>query len=118
MRDLADMARLRLGRRGMLSFYRFLLRLYPAAFREEYAKEMEQQFHDEVAEAESGLSLVWLWMRLLFDIAVSVPAQLAIEAGHDSKHSLRLWAKRPWHTGLRWWRSASRLARTPACSAS
>jgi len=84
----------------MLSFYRFLLRLYPTAFREEYAKEMEQQFRDEVAGAQGGLALVWLWMRLLFDIAASVPAQLAIEVRSDCQHSLRLWAQRPWHTGF------------------
>lgn len=84
----------------MLKLYRILLRLYPTAFREEYAKAMEQEFRDELAEAQTGFAVVWHWMRLLFDLAVSLPAQLATEIGRDSRHALRLWAKRPWHTGF------------------
>lgn len=84
----------------MPRLYRLLLHLYPAAFREEYAKAMEQDFRDELAESRSGLAIVWLWMRLLYDLALSVPVQLAIEIGQDSRHALRLWGKRPWHTGF------------------
>jgi len=84
----------------MLKLYRILLRLYPAAFREEYAKAMEQEFRDELAETQMGFAVVWLWLRLLFDLAVSLPLQLVIEIGRDSGHALRLWAKRPWHTGF------------------
>ena len=84
----------------MLRLYRILLHLYPAAFREQYAKAMEQEFRDELAEAPFGLAVVWLWMRLLFDLAVSLPVQLATEIGRDSRHALRLWAKRPWHMGF------------------
>src|SRR3954452_21014370 len=88
------------GDPNMLRLYRILLRLYPTAFREEYAKAMEQEFRDEQAEAQTPFTVVWLWMRLLFDLAVSLPVQLAIEIGRDSRHALRLWAKRPWHTGF------------------
>lgn len=84
----------------MLKLYRILLHLYPAAFREEYAKAMEQEFRDELAEAQMGLAVVWLWMRLLFDLAVSLPVQFATEIRRDSRHALRLWAKRPWHIGF------------------
>ena len=102
----------------MLKLYRILLHLYPAAFREEYAKAMEQEFRDELAEAQMGFGVVWLWMRLLFDLAISLPVQLAIEMGRDSRHALRLWAKRPWHTGFavvalgrRHWREYGSLQR-------
>jgi predicted permease len=84
----------------MLKLYRILLRLYATAFREEYAKAMEQEFRDELTEAQTGSAVVGLWMRFLFDLAVSLPVQLAIETGRDSRHALRLWAKRPWHTGF------------------
>jgi hypothetical protein len=84
----------------MLKLYRLLLHLYPTAFREEYAKAMEQEFRDELAEVQTGFVAAWLWMRLLFDLAVSLPVQLAIEMGRDSRHALRLWGKRPWHTGF------------------
>jgi predicted permease len=84
----------------MLRLYRLLLHLYPAAFREEYAKSMEQEFRDELAESRTGFAIAWLWLRLLYDLAVSVPVQLAIEIGQDSRHAVRLWRKRPWHTGF------------------
>jgi predicted permease len=84
----------------MLKLYRILLHLYPTAFREEYAKSMEQEFRDELAEAQTRFAVVWLWMRLSFDVMVSLPVQLAIEIGRDSRHAWRLWAKRPWHTGF------------------
>ncbi len=84
----------------MLKVYRLLLHLYPAAFREEYAKAMEQEFRDELADSRSGFAVARLWLRLLYDLAVSVPAQLAIEIGQDSRHALRLWRKRLWHTGF------------------
>jgi predicted permease len=84
----------------MLRLYRLLLHLYPTAFREEYAKAMEQELRDELSEAQNGFALVSLWTRLLLDVAVSLPLQLGIEIWRDSKHALRLWAKHPWHTGF------------------
>jgi putative ABC transport system permease protein len=84
----------------MLKLYRMLLHLYPAAFREEYAKAMEQDVRDELAESPIWPAVAWLWMRILFDLAVSLPVQMAMEIGRDSRHTLRLWAKRPWHTGF------------------
>jgi predicted permease len=84
----------------MLRLYRLLLHLYPTAFREEYAKAMEQQIRDELGEAQTGFAVVRLWLCLLVDFAFSIPAQLAIEIGRDSRHALRLWAKRPLHMGL------------------
>jgi predicted permease len=76
--------------------YRRLLRLYPAEFRENYAEAMERAFRDELKES-SGASL---WLRLLADLAISIPAQFAREAAQDSRHALRLWTARPWQTGF------------------
>ncbi len=84
----------------MLRLYRTLLKLFPAGFREEYASAMEQEFRDELAESPSFPRIVWLWMRLLFDLAVSIPRQVAIEALRDSKHAIRVWAKHPWQAGF------------------
>jgi putative ABC transport system permease protein len=84
----------------MLKLYRMLLHLYPAAFREEYAKAMERELRDELAEAHNSPAVVWLWMRLLVDLAISLPVELAIEIGRDGRHASRLWAKHPWHTGF------------------
>jgi putative ABC transport system permease protein len=79
-----------------LRLYRRLLTLYPASFRENYATAMEQALRDELREGR-GLGV---WLRLLADLAISVPAQFAREIAQDALHSLRLWAVRPWHTGF------------------
>ena len=79
-----------------LRLYRKLLKLYPAGFRDQYATAMERAFRDELAEG-GGMGL---WLRLLADLAVSVPAQFAREVAQDARHAFRLWAARPWHTGF------------------
>jgi putative ABC transport system permease protein len=81
-----------------LKLYRLLLRLYPAAFHETYAVPMERAFRDEIAE--SGGATVGVCLRLTADLAISIPRQLASEAAQDVRHTLRLWAKRPWQTGF------------------
>jgi putative ABC transport system permease protein len=80
--------------------YRRLLRLYPAGFHQNYADPMEREFRDELAETSGRWGIALLWMRLIRDLAVSVPAQLAREVCQDVKHTFRLWARRPWHTGF------------------
>jgi predicted permease len=83
-----------------LKLYRLLLRLYPAGFRDNYAVPMERAFRDELRESPGIGSLTILWLRQLGDLAVSLPAQLAREVAQDSRHTLRLWARRPWFTAL------------------
>src|ERR1017187_9627448 len=80
--------------------YRRLLKLYPAGFRENYAGEMERQVLDEMAESRGPFALAGLWIRILVDLAVTVPSQLAREAATDARHAIRLWKRRPLHTGL------------------
>jgi len=80
--------------------YRRLLALYPAGFRENYAGPLEREFRDELQEATGAGALARLWLRMAVDLATSVPAQFAREAWQDSRHALRLWARRPWHTGF------------------
>lgn len=80
--------------------YRWLLKLYPASFRDEYSGELERQFRDELADSSGPASRALLWLRLLFDLAVSVPAQLAREIAQDSRHALRQWARRPLNAGF------------------
>jgi putative ABC transport system permease protein len=76
--------------------YRKLLSLYPAGFHDQYGAAMERAFRDELAESGGIL----LWLRLLADLAVSIPAQFAREVAQDARHTFRLWAARPWHTGF------------------
>jgi putative ABC transport system permease protein len=59
---------------------------------------MERALRDEIAD--SGSATLGLWVRLLLDLAISLPAQLAREAGQDLAHAARLWAMRPWQTAF------------------
>jgi putative ABC transport system permease protein len=83
-----------------LKLYRFLLKLYPAGFRDDYAGPMEREFRDELSESSGGFALAKLWVRLLTDLAVSIPLQFSREVFQDARHTLRLWAKRPGQTGF------------------
>jgi putative ABC transport system permease protein len=83
-----------------LILYRWLLRLYPAGFRQDYAGPMEREFRDELAESSGGGALAVLWVRLLVDLAVSIPVQVSREVFQDFKFTLRLWAARPWQAAL------------------
>jgi putative ABC transport system permease protein len=80
--------------------YRRLVNLYPAGFRENYAGALERQFLDEIADSHGPLPLAGLWIRMLCDLAVSVPSQFAREVAQDARNGLRLWKRRPIHTGL------------------
>jgi MacB-like periplasmic core domain len=83
-----------------LKLYRWLLKLYPAAFREDYAGPMERQFSDELTESSGVYAIALLWIQLAADLAISLPLQIAREVSQDARHTLRLWANRPWHTGF------------------
>ena len=83
-----------------LNLYRWLLRRYPAGFRENYAEPLEREFRDELRESTGAAARGKLWIRLIADLAISVPLQISREAGQDARHTLRLWSRRPWHTGF------------------
>ena len=83
-----------------LKLYRWLLRLYPAGFREDYAGPMETEFRDELAESRGVWALAALWIRLLADLASSIPVQVSHEVLQDFRYTLRLWSNRPWHAGF------------------
>src|ERR1035438_5662631 len=61
---------------------------------------MERQVLDEMAESRGPFALAGLWIRILVDLAVTVPSQLAREAATDARHAIRLWKRRLLHTGL------------------
>jgi predicted permease len=83
-----------------LRLYRQLLKLYPAGFRENYAEPLEREFRDEYNESTGAAALSILWIRLIADLAISVPLQFSCEVTQDARHTIRLWARRPWHTGF------------------
>ncbi len=78
-----------------MKLYRWLLNLYPARFREEYARPLQQQFLDDCREAETLGERFKLWLSALRDLAWSIPVELARELRQDLSHSLRVHARRP-----------------------
>ena len=61
----------------MRRFYRLLLKLYPARFREEFAAPLERQFADEYRETAGVGERARLCLRTLADLAVTIPARSA-----------------------------------------
>jgi len=70
--------------------YRLLLNLYPARFREEYARQMEIGFRDDYREANGVGPRAAFWIKALKDLAISIPAELAREFAQDLRYTSRL----------------------------
>lgn len=83
-----------------MKLYRLLLKLYPARFREEYARQMEIEFADEYREAGSAWVRTRFWIRAIADLFVSIPVELAREAFQDLRHARRMYAKRKFVTTM------------------
>lgn len=75
--------------------YRLLLKLLPAGFREEYAVPIEREFRDELAESSGVLALAALWLRLLADLATTIPLQFLREIQQDARHTCSFGAAVP-----------------------
>src|SRR6516225_4419650 len=71
-----------------------------AGFRENYAQLLEREFRDELGESTGAAGLAALWVRLIRDLAISVPLQFSREVAQDARHTVRLWARRPWQIGF------------------
>ena len=55
--------------------YRWLLKLSPSGFCDDYSGPMEQQFRDELSEASGVWALTVLWIRVLADLTATIPAR-------------------------------------------
>jgi putative ABC transport system permease protein len=76
------------------TIYRFLLKLYPARFREEFAAPLERQFVDEYRETATLGERTRLWLRTLGDLALTIPAELLREMGTDLRYAARVYRRR------------------------
>lgn len=54
-----------------MKWYRLLLRLYPASFRDEYGEEMSEIFLDRRRDARSVLAFAALWVDVLYDTLIN-----------------------------------------------
>jgi predicted permease len=78
-----------------LKLYRFLLKFYPARFREEYGTPLEQQFRDEYGDTAGRWARFAFWARTMRDLAISIPLELARELRQDLSYSIRIYSRRP-----------------------
>ncbi len=73
-------------------WYRRLIKLYPARFREEYETPLENDFRDEYRESRGGARF---WMRTIADFLKSAPVEFSRETAQDLRFSVRVYRKRP-----------------------
>lgn len=71
--------------------YSWLLRFYPATFRERHQHAIQQQFNDEYREAHTRRERAVLWLRAIADLAFSAPPEVARELAQDLKYTLRVY---------------------------
>jgi predicted permease len=83
-----------------IRYYRMLLKLYPARFREEFAAPLERQFSDEYRETHGAGQRALFWLRTLADWAVTVPAEMARELRQDVRYAARVYRRRALVTTL------------------
>lgn len=83
-----------------MRLYRWLLRLYPAQFREEYREPMARQFRDDYREAATARERVGFWAGVLLDLARSLPVVTARELAQDLRQSIRVYRRRAFTTAL------------------
>ncbi len=65
----------------MRTIYRLLLKLYPARFREEYARPLERQLEDDYRDSDRGAALVFFWPRARWGRILRMPRGSIAGAG-------------------------------------
>jgi putative ABC transport system permease protein len=75
--------------------YRWLLRLYPASFRNEYGREMAADFARERRGTRTALSVAVLWLRAIADTCVNAAGIHRDILTQDLRHSLRTLRRTP-----------------------
>ncbi len=74
---------------------RFLLRLLPAEFRDDYGREMEIAFRSEREDARNATSLLRLWLATLADVVKTAPGEHLDILKRDLVYAVRMLSRRP-----------------------
>jgi len=75
--------------------YRWLLRLYPASFRNEYGREMAAVFARERRDTRTALSMAALWLRVIADACVNAAGIHWDILRQDLRYTLRTLRRTP-----------------------
>ncbi len=86
--------------RRAAKIYGWLLKLYPARFREEYGGPMEREFLDSLREVGGRWGRAMVWVKGVADVAMTAPGEVAREIGADARHGLRQYRRRAVSTAL------------------
>jgi len=81
-------------------FYRVLIKLYPARFREEFGEPLERQFWDEYGQAGSAPARAIFLLRAFADLAATIPAEILRELLQDLRYAARVYRRRAFVTTL------------------
>src|SRR5262245_40890036 len=76
-------------------FFSILLRLYPAAFREEYEREMRAAFRQGYRNEPGGVRRILLWLSVATDTLSTAPGEHFYILMSDIRYSLRSLRKAP-----------------------
>src|SRR6187200_1285815 len=75
--------------------YRWLLRLYPASFRNEYGREMATVFARERRDTRTALGMAALWLRVIADTCVNAAGIHGDILRQDLRYTLRTLRRTP-----------------------
>lgn len=78
-----------------MSAYRFLLLLYPAAFRAQYGGELCAIFARRLQDASNPMALAWLWMEAVIDVIVTAAQTHWDILRQDLRYTLRTFRRSP-----------------------
>jgi putative ABC transport system permease protein len=76
-------------------WFRRLLRILPADFQADYAREMERTFHAQQREAHGRRGLARLWWDTLLDLLRTAPREHLEQVAQDTRYALRLVRQSP-----------------------
>lgn len=77
-----------------MTFYRLLLHLYPASFRNEYAGELTAEFQRNSRQAR-GVGALWLWVATLFEVLFNAVAVHFDLLKQDLRYTVRTLRRSP-----------------------
>ena len=84
----------------MKRLYRVLLRIYPAGFREEYARRSGAPVFGRIPGGGGPRRTHRLGLRALADLAATAPAEIARELRQDVRYAARIYRQRSVATAL------------------
>src|SRR5580765_1772378 len=78
-----------------MRLYRWLLRLYPASFRDEYGRDMIRIFARRRRDADGALAIIGLWLATVLDTIVNAMRVHLDILRQDLRHTVRSLGRTP-----------------------